>query len=214
MAEDGFILLAQARGDVGYDAHEQMSEDAVRVMEGILETPEKRRAALEAFKERMKQDAVELPQVAEFGRPDDAFDEVAPAPYPGPQPSVVKKDRWIRVQRLQGEYPEPTARSGKWLVFIHNDKVDALWAKINTATEEGLLGYDSKVSTRSLRPGSTEEHVICVYTYDWKDKEDAVRVRDALRNLGVTWLCSYKTNEDTLNLRYSSSGHRVSKYRM
>jgi hypothetical protein len=58
--------------------------------------------------------------------------------------------------------------NGKWLVFVPQEFIDVTWDTIKTATENGLLGPASKVSTRRVKPGYTEndEHVICVYTYN------------------------------------------------
>jgi hypothetical protein len=36
-----------------------------------------------------------------------------------------------------------------------------------------------------------------MYTRDWQDRDDALRVLGALRDLGVSWRLSYKTNEAT-----------------
>lgn len=53
--------------------------------------------------------------------------------------------------------------------------------------------------------------LICVYTYDVADDEDCSRVRQALRDLGVTWKIPYKTDADTYAGKYSKDGIRVSK---
>src|ERR1035441_152551 len=53
--------------------------------------------------------------------------------------------------------------------------------------------------------------LICVYTYDVDDERDCLRVRLALRNLGVTWKIPYKTDADTYAGKYAKNGVRVSK---
>src|SRR5690348_7880567 len=54
------------------------------------------------------------------------------------------------------------------------------------ATEEGYLGSFSKVSTASLPfTVKTSIHAICVYTYDRHDREDILRIREALCELGI-----------------------------
>ncbi len=110
--------------------------------------------------------------------------------------SLVIYHAWIYAQRKQGSYPEPTERNGKWLIFLSAQSIDRYWAKIKEAVEQGQLGEQAKVSTRS--PGSMppevrrkkEERgdtrfVICVYTYDYQDREDVMRVRQQLRELGI-----------------------------
>lgn len=62
-------------------------------------------------------------------------------------------------------------------------------------------------------PRPNERGLICVYTYDWTDEADVMRVREELRNLGFTWRLPYKTDEDTYNNIYRATGHKhISKY--
>ncbi len=50
--------------------------------------------------------------------------------------------------------------------------------------------------------------MICVFTYNYTDAEDARRIRQALRDLGITKKLRYKADEDTraglygINYRY------------
>lgn len=44
---------------------------------------------------------------------------------------------------------------------------------------------------------ATGTRLICVYTYNLDDERNCLRVRQALRNLGVTWKIPYKTDADT-----------------
>ena len=55
---------------------------------------------------------------------------------------------------------------------------------------------------------SSENKVICVYSYDADDKEDVMRIRQALREIGVTWKIPYKLDEDTFLGRYRKKGNR------
>ena len=58
-----------------------------------------------------------------------------------------------------------------------------------------------------------DEFVICVYTYDWRDAADVGRVRQRLRELGMTQRIAYKSDEDTHMGKYRARGHsRISKY--
>jgi hypothetical protein len=106
-------------------------------------------------------------------------------------------------------------RSGKWLIFVPLDELDDAWAKIKKATEEGLLGDSSKSATALPNPNAVAptKQVICVYTYDSEDREDVMRVRQALRDLGFTRPIPYKTDKATLERRYQVRGHqRISLY--
>jgi hypothetical protein len=134
--------------------------------------------------------------------------------YSDAKPSEFTKEYWIYTERQQGEYPEFTPRSGKWLIFVPEKDIDEVWAKIKKATEEGKLGGASKVATAKPSPlGRQGRKVICVYTYDWTDEKDARRVREELRKLGIINQIPYKSDEDTLSGKYRATGHtKISKY--
>lgn len=130
------------------------------------------------------------------------------------QPSEVVDDYWIYSERRDRDsYPQHGGRGGKWMLFIKNADIDAWWLKIKAATETGLLGGSAKVATMKPNPNaaSPDTKVICVYTYDVEDELDCTRVRQALRDLGVTWKIPYKTDADTYAGKYAKDGERISK---
>jgi len=136
-------------------------------------------------------------------------------PYSELRPSEVKEVHWIYAVRKRGRYSKPTVRSGKWLLFVKRENVDEVWAMIKKAVEEGKLGDSAKVATAKASPlrEDAETHVICIYTYDWRDREDVTRIRRQLRKLGVSQKIPYKTDEDTLAGKYRVHGdRRISKY--
>ena len=99
-------------------------------------------------------------------------------------------------------YPEHTRNGGKWLIFVPQDKVDDVWRTIRRATIEGELGSQSKVSTRrEIDSGKFDSHVICVYTYSYKDEADTFRIREVIRKLlkqhGIYGKIRYKTDRTT-----------------
>src|SRR3989442_13074709 len=67
-------------------------------------------------------------------------------PYMYRKPSHTTEVHWIHAFRKSGTYPEPTDRSGKWLVFVSKDRIDALWGLGRQATESGPLRAKAKVS--------------------------------------------------------------------
>ncbi len=91
-------------------------------------------------------------------------------------PSQVLDVYWLYAARQGSEYPDRTDNSGKWLLFVPLSQVDALWARIKLATEQGRLGGSSKVATARPNPNeaNAETKVICVYTYDWTDEADPI----------------------------------------
>jgi len=135
--------------------------------------------------------------------------------YSDAKPSEVTDVAWIHAENKSGEYPKPTARSGKWLVFVNATQIDEVWQRVKKALEEGRLGDSAKVATAKphLRAANPNQKVICVYTYDSHDAEDVRRIREELRNLGMTAKMPYKEDKDTLNGKYVTTGHRgISKY--
>ena len=130
-------------------------------------------------------------------------------------PSEVTEVYWLYAVRKKGTYPRPTPYSGKWLIFVNRNDIDAIWTTIKQATEEGKLGGSTKVATAKPNPYATDPKtkVICVYTYDWADEADVRRIRAELRALGITQKISYKADADTLRDKYRVTGHqRINKY--
>lgn len=132
-----------------------------------------------------------------------------------PQPSLVTDEYWIRAERQTGTYPHHSERGGKWLIFVPVENLDGTWEKIRIATESGDLGASSKVATAKPNQNAVtqSQKVICVYTYDWTDRQDVMRIRDQLRQLGITWKIPYKSDEDTHAGKYANRGSgKTSKY--
>lgn len=130
-------------------------------------------------------------------------------------PSQVTDEYWIFAERRQGTYPAHSKNGGKWLIFVPTRRIDNAWSKVKLATEAGRLGEMSKVATAKDNPNATNSSikVICVYTYDWTDEEDVMRIRQELRQLGITRKIPYKADEDTESGKYANQGtKRISKY--
>ncbi len=125
-------------------------------------------------------------------------------------PSKCNHIYWLYAERQKGRYRKATKRSGKWLIFAPAAEIDALWVKVRELTERGKLGNDSKVSTKRGNKG--RDHVICVYTYDWTDEADCMRIREGLREAGIEKPLPYKADADTLAGRYAEKGKTLSKY--
>jgi hypothetical protein len=131
------------------------------------------------------------------------------------KPSEVSDVSWLCADRRCGDYPADTERCGKWLLFVPVEQIDGVWDKVRAATEEGRLGGSAKVATARPSPLASNPavRVVCVYTYDWADEADVMRVRAELRGLGFTAKIAYKADEDTLAGNYARGGKgRVSKY--
>lgn len=116
-------------------------------------------------------------------------------------------DVWIDARREIGLYPaDHAARSGKWMVWVRSEVADEAWIAVRDAVRAGKLGQWAKVATlASARTRQSGEHVICIYTYDYEDAADVMRVRQALRDLGFRQCIPYKRNIDTDQLRYKGN---------
>lgn len=102
---------------------------------------------------------------------------------------------------------------GKWLIFVDPQQADEAWRIVRNATCAGLLGISSKVSTAKPNPESRDQRmVIFVYTRDWRDEQDVMRVRNQLRELGFVDRIGYKRNIETYRGEYSKKGKRVTYY--
>ena len=141
------------------------------------------------------------------------------------------------IEILRNEQKWFETKIGKWLIFISRDGVDKVWEMIERETELGNLGPSSKVSGSDdyvttqyienvngvcklmygniyrINPKSKRQHVICVYTKNYTDEPDVMRVREHLRTLGFNAKMPYKSDEDTRAGKYASNGTKnISKY--
>lgn len=103
---------------------------------------------------------------------------------------------WL-VLTAPGKVFESTRHSGKWLIPKADDAVDGAWIEVLGLVSSGAL-LCAKVSTRRSRLlGGYPEHVICVYTRDWRDYDDVMEVREVLRAAGFAERLRYKRDLDT-----------------
>jgi hypothetical protein len=180
------------------------------LVEGGVDFTEDLNAIFKKFKE-------EYPQLAEAIL--DRFSSIATiyqmlSNGEGVIPSKTTQMYWI-VLDAPGSAPEAIEdeNAGKWLIFLEPDTVDACWKKVRDATVAGILSISVKVSTAKPNPDSRDNRkVIYVYTKDWSDEADVMRVREKLRELGFTDRIGYKRNIETFAGEYAKKGKRVTYY--
>ena len=97
----------------------------------------------------------------------------------------------VRLSHVDKLAEEFNVLSGKWLVFVPTDRVDALWGRIVKATLAGTMGSSAKVSPCDKEDPDCR-HVICVYNSDYRSKAEVDKLRDGLRRLGVKERIGYK----------------------
>lgn len=107
---------------------------------------------------------------------------------------------------------EASPRTGKWLFFIAEKYIDNTWENVKKAIEAGKLWYHAKASTAWRSKGAV--YVICIYTYDYEDEADVMRIRGVLREMGFKRPTSYKTDAATqAGLYADNSEGEVTLYR-
>ena len=159
----------------------------------------------------------EYPQLAEvmlshFSSLDTIYQQLCEGE--GVVPTKTTQMYWI-VQDSPGSAPEAIEdeNAGKWLIFQEPDLVDAVWIKVRNATVALELGISAKVSTAKPNPDSRDNRkVVYIYTKDWADEEDVLRVREKLRELGFVDRIGYKRNIETFAGEYAKKGKRVTYY--
>jgi hypothetical protein len=73
------------------------------------------------------------------------------------------------------------------MLFIPSVNVDRIWKIIAGATISGDLGISAKVAPHDQDedPEDRRTRLICIYTKDFSDIEDVVRVLGKLKRLGM-----------------------------
>lgn len=130
-------------------------------------------------------------------------------------PSKTNSVYWLFAHRKNGTYPSSNQNCGKWLIFADIKEIDTIWDKIKIATENGFLGGTSKVATAKSNPNANGQNkkVICVYTYDYTDKDDVMKIREELRKIGIVSKIPYKTDKATSKGEYQVKGNtKISTY--
>jgi hypothetical protein len=119
-------------------------------------------------------------------------------------PSRITTEYWIYADGLgEGCYQDGQTYVGKWLIFVPLESVDEMWGKIRQATLTGQLGIAAKVSTGRPSGYKSQDHVICVYTHDFRDKANVGEILKRLREIGITGKLYYKSDQATLNGVYT-----------
>jgi hypothetical protein len=208
----------EALADVGYGIFEHFLNKGLREQGKYLSVlVEQGIDFKDEFEAIFRQFAAEYPQlagalIAHFEEMDTIYAMIRAAE--GVIPSKTTQMYWI-VQDAPDSPPEAIEdeKAGKWLIFQEPDQVDVSWKKVRDATVEGTLGISTKVSTAKPNPESRDnQKVIYVYTKDWADEADVMRVRQKLKDLGFVDRIGYKRNIETFAGEYAKKGKRVTYY--
>lgn len=100
--------------------------------------------------------------------------------------------RLLDLCRLPGRRRSGRQQHRKWLVFVPAGRIDWWWEQIRLGTEQGRLGISAKAATARVSElaVSPRMKLICLYTRNWRDRDDVRRVLRQLRDLGVSPACT------------------------
>ncbi|MBP2133385.1 hypothetical protein J2128_001339 [Methanomicrobium sp. W14] len=205
-------------GDVAYGIFEIiLNRELKRRGRYLFERVKDREDFLEDFKSIFLEFSREYKMLADalledFSGPGDIYSNIQNGE--GVIPSKTTRMYWI-VQDAPdfSQSPEDDEKGGKWLIFADKTNSDEIWEKIRDATIEKRLGISAKVSTaKQDKKEGDEKTVIYVNTRDWEDKEDVMRIRENLREMGIEQRIGYKRNLETFHGEYSDGGKKVTYY--
>jgi hypothetical protein len=208
----------EALMDVAYGIFEHLLNRGLQVQEkylyALVESGTDFKAELTAIFEKFREEYPQLADamLARFSRVDTIYRMLCEGE--GVIPSKTTQMYWI-VLDAPGSAPEAIEdeNAGKWLIFQEPDQVDTSWKKVRDATVAGELGISAKVSTAKPNPDSRDNRkVIYIYTKDWANETDVMRVREKLRELGFVDRIGYKRNLETFAGEYAKKGKRVTYY--
>jgi nuclear transport factor 2 (NTF2) superfamily protein len=208
----------EALADVGYGIFEHLLNKGLRVQKKhLFALVEEGIDFRQEFDEIFRQFSGEYPQLAQaltarFSETGTIYDMIRAGE--GVTPSKTTQMYWI-VQDAPESHPEAIEdeNAGKWLIFLEPDIIDGAWKKVRDATVAGELGISTKISTAKPNPESRDNRkVIYVYTKDWADEADVMRVRQKLKDLGFVDRIGYKRNLETFAGEYAKKGKRVTYY--
>ncbi|KAF1919379.1 hypothetical protein BDU57DRAFT_585560 [Ampelomyces quisqualis] len=85
-------------------------------------------------------------------------------------------------QRITNLAVECGIVSGKWMLFPKLEEVNGVWSKVVEGVINNHLGPTAKVAPDEGKPG---DRLICIYTKDYRDEEDVLRVLQELEMMGL-----------------------------
>lgn len=120
------------------------------------------------------------------------------------KPSEWNDDYWIYCLNRK-YYLSDKATLGKWCIYGKHSVLDKVWKKLIPIVENNDIINCAKIRTGSvsllevLKGKNNKTSVICVYTYDFNNKEDVFKVRDLLRSIGIRTIIKYKTEQASID---------------
>lgn len=124
-------------------------------------------------------------------------------------PTQVTEESASWLYASNNKYHEDSVDSdkvGKWMLFVPRNRVDSVWDQIKAGIRGQQL-WHAKVSTTNRQ----SSHAIMVYTKDYTDLADVIRVLDYLESADIKPRrkdIRYKTDQQTLSGVYSGGAQK------
>lgn len=119
---------------------------------------------------------------------------------------------WLYAKNNKYDPDMNLSKVGKWMIFPSKFKVDELWERVKEGVRMGDL-WDAKVAT--TKPSGSQSYVIIIYTKDYEDVVDVVKVLEYLERTGIKAtdkVIYYKTDEQTYAGVYAGHKQKASIY--
>jgi hypothetical protein len=134
------------------------------------------------------------------------------------KPSNIFDQYWLYAHNKTNNITIQDSFVGKWMLFVLNNDMDNIWDIIKNETENGNLGISSKIATMKNNPNTLNNSykVICVYTYDYSDKDNVEKIgKKLIELLNLNKPIYYKTDQQTIENNYRIKGSKkASLYRL
>ena len=86
-----------------------------------------------------------------------------------------------QVEKIDLQAKDDGYLSGKWIIQVKPEKIDDIWKILDELVSNSLI-WGAQVSTKRLRKKKDEDHhVLKVYTPNYFDESDVLRVRRLLK---------------------------------
>ncbi|RDW68020.1 hypothetical protein BP6252_09416 [Coleophoma cylindrospora] len=97
---------------------------------------------------------------------------------------ATNKYREETVRKIHELAAETKTTTGKWMLFVDPEDVNAVWRVVAKAVADNELGAMAKVAPADSEK-TREARLICIYTYNFQDKEDVEKILRKMKSLGL-----------------------------
>ncbi|KAJ4303597.1 hypothetical protein N0V90_002496 [Kalmusia sp. IMI 367209] len=96
---------------------------------------------------------------------------------------LLNEESKLLLRRIADLAAETNVLSGKWMLFPPLEDLNRVWRLVVDGVINDRLGPTAKVAPDE---GKSDDRLICIYTKDFRDKDDITRVLREIASMGVT----------------------------